>query len=351
MEILVTGPSIKGLKGGQATHMENIMKVFSSDKNCELSYFFSSTAKEGAESKLVKMLKLIVNIFFFPFRLFGKKIVHINSSFDDKALIRDFFFLFWCVLFQKRFIVQYHGGLLGNTKIGQVKIFCILWLKMLSNAKHVLVLTDEQLLSLNKLNFNDVTKITNFVEVSKELPTTEKPFIFLFLGRLVKEKGIFDILESTSKLLGQYNFDVLFYGDGDDRNLLVEEIKIRNLQSNVKWLGSVEGKAKTDAYLAASTFLLPTYYPEGMPYSVLEAMSFGVPVICSRIGALPELVINDETGLLVKERDLNSLVSAMTRLLKEEDTRKLLSENSRNLITSQYSFEVMKEKFTELWLF
>lgn len=347
--IHVVGPAINALKGGQVTHMKNIMSVFSNESRFILSYFFSSTAKEGAESKIVKFFRLIVNWIKFPFTILGKQVIHINSSFDDKALIRDIVLIAWSLLMQKPLVVQYHGGVFGNTNIKKIKPFCSLWVYFLNKASHVLVLTDEQFDALTHLGVKSVEKVTNFVELPSIFEQVNSGFNFIFLGRIVKEKGVFDILDAVEVLNNEFKFNVYFYGDGDDRQKLQNDIEIRGLNNNVKWMGSVDGDEKHQAYKNAHSFLLPTYYPEGMPYSVLESMSYGIPVICSKIGALPQLVSDNDTGILIDAQNLDALVNAMKKVLYDDSYRLGLSKNSREKIEQSYSFEVMRRKFSQLW--
>lgn len=348
-KVLIVGPSLNGLKGGQVTHMANIESVFSKSEHFHMSYFYSSTAKEDGESKLVKLGRLILNTLRFPFSLVGMRLIHLNSSFDDKALFRDLVLLGWCYILGKKYVVQYHGGLLKNTKLGRYSAFNYFWLILLRKAKNVLVLTDEQVNSLHNIGFRSVIKTTNFVKLPSNTSAREEPFNFIFLGRMIKEKGIFDILQAAEELSLKHNISVTFYGDGKDRERLLSEVNEKGLESIIKWGGSVTGKEKEDAYISGGAFLLPTYYPEGMPYSVLESLSYGLPVICTEIGALPQLVKNNENGLLIEERNVEALINAMNSLIVDESFRGELSKNARALIESQYSFQIMKERFHELW--
>lgn len=348
INVLVTGPSTEGGKGGQVTHIENIKGTFKNHNFFQVNFFVSSSAEEGNESVLKKLLLMIYRSCLFPFCLKKIEMVHINSTMDNKAMIRDLPLMLWTVIFGKHLIIQYHGGNFLTTIFYRNYFLKYILISLIKRSKKVLVLTNPQVELMHSFGIKNVLKIVNYVScpiIDNEKPET---FTFIFLGRIIKEKGIFEILDACNQLKENSNFKVLFYGDGPDRHLLLEEIINLELSDVVEWKGMVEGSNKHAAFSGANAFILPSY-AEGLPYSVLEAMSYGLPVIATDVGSLSKLVKDEETGLVVEVRDSISLGSAIYRLLNNTTLYGELSDNAIKLIRDNYSNDKMLAVFSNIW--
>jgi hypothetical protein len=106
----------------------------------------------------------------------------------------------------------------------------------------------------------------------------------------------------------------------------------------VTWLGHVPWRKLMDCYRRASLFVMPSYY-ETFGISCLEAMAFGLPVVATRAGGLPEVVEDGVTGLLVPSGDSAALADAICRLLADADLRRRLGEAGRERVVSQFTAE------------
>lgn len=350
-EILVVGPSTKGLKGGQATHIENIEKAFYLSKQVAITYFFSSSGLENAENNIKKAFRLMATIAVFPFSLVNIKVVHLNSSFDNKAIVRDFILLIWCIFFRKEIVVQYHGGnpfsviWLKSSLIS--KLYSYMWLRTT-----VLVLNSDQERWFNRLDGIKSITVKNYVQLP-DLPIVNRSekYCFVYLGRIIKEKGLIDIVDAVDIIQNDFDFDfeVDIYGQGEDFTFISDYIEKNNLSGIVKLKGSVEVDEKLLILANSHFFLYPSYYPEGLPYAVLEALSFSMPVICTNAGALEHVVTHLETCLKVKEKSPSHLSELMRTLMQDKKLQDNLSHNSRKMIEEKYSVEVMRSVFLELW--
>ncbi|MBU2219679.1 glycosyltransferase family 4 protein, partial [Patescibacteria group bacterium] len=126
-------------------------------------------------------------------------------------------------------------------------------------------------------------------------------------------------------------------GDGADRLLLEEMIKAHNLQSQFILTGAV---ANASRYLKAfDVFVLPSI-KEGLPYTVLEAMAAGVPVVASHVGGIPEMVTNNVNGFLLFPRDSDGLAKKITELLDTSALAQKFSEASQKKVL-EFSLDKM----------
>lgn len=149
-----------------------------------------------------------------------------------------------------------------------------------------------------------------------------------FLGRLAKEKGLGVLLEAAAKS----GVPVHIAGSGD---------KLAELQScappNVTFVGWIGRDAVCDFYREARFTVVPSLWPEPFGLVATEAMSYGLPVIAARSGALPEIVTHNQSGLLYEARDSGALARHMRLLWDSPEECVRLGTNARAVVRERYS--------------
>ena len=133
----------------------------------------------------------------------------------------------------------------------------------------------------------------------------------LFVGNLKRDKGVIDLVEAY----GQYaanggQLPLKFIGAGDMMSTLNEKIKQLGLVEKISLLGAMPHE-KAAGYMRQSACLILPSYHEGVPNVVLEAANCGVPVIATRVGGIPEVVVEGQTGLLINAGDVPALAQAI----------------------------------------
>ncbi len=161
--------------------------------------------------------------------------------------------------------------------------------------------------------------VPNMIQVRAEEPAkpAEPPY-FLYLGRLLKTKGVYELLEAARKVKAR----VVLAGDGPERERLREMAG-----ENVELVGFAVGRRKEELLRGAYALVLPSYH-EGMPYALLEGMAWGIPAVATEVGGVPQLVRHGVEGLLVPPRDAEALAEAMGRLLEDRVLRYNLAEGA-----------------------
>lgn len=138
---------------------------------------------------------------------------------------------------------------------------------------------------------------------------------FLFLGRIGVRKGIYDLLEVIAKNKEEFTGRLkLFVGGDGEVEKLQALIAEKGLQELVEYMGWVDADKKQALLLQSHVYVLPSY-SEGLPISVLEAMSYGLPILSTPVGGIPEVVKDHVNGLLVKPGELADLEAAMRYFL------------------------------------
>jgi glycosyltransferase involved in cell wall biosynthesis len=150
---------------------------------------------------------------------------------------------------------------------------------------------------------------------------------FLFLGRIGQRKGAFDLLRAFAALPARVRerARLVFAGDGDVERLTM---LARECGENVEVHSWVTGERLRDLFAASDVFVLPSYQ-EGVPMALLEAMAFGLPVITTRVGGIPDVVTDQREGYLLGPGDVYALQAAMAALIEDEQARLALGARAR----------------------
>jgi glycosyltransferase involved in cell wall biosynthesis len=154
----------------------------------------------------------------------------------------------------------------------------------------------------------------------------------LYVGRLAPKKGVEYLIEAVADL----DVELTIIGDGSERHK-IERIA-EDSDADVNFEGFVDPDEVETYYRSAGIFVLPSVEGEGMPNAVLEAMSWGLPVITTESGGLPTLVEHEQTGLLVPMRDADALGDAIDCLHSSSEKQSELGTNARQYVRDNHSW-------------
>ncbi|MDT0161595.1 glycosyltransferase family 4 protein [Bacillus sp. AG4(2022)] len=176
----------------------------------------------------------------------------------------------------------------------------------------------------------------------------EEP-IFLMIARVIKEKGVFDFAEAARKVKKQYPESRFILLGGYDSS--IGAIKPEELAPYISD-GSIEFPGETKdvvPYLAkAKVFVLPTYYREGLPRTILEAMAMGRPVLTTDWPGCRDAVTNGVNGYLVKPQNSKDLAEKMLYMIENPEHLKQMSENSLQLCKEKYDVHIVNRHMLEI---
>ena len=155
--------------------------------------------------------------------------------------------------------------------------------------------------------------------------------VILYIGRLIKVKGIIYLLEAMEKLTHP-DAVLLVAGEGQEKAYLEQYVKERNLP--VRFLDAVNGKAKAEILKIADVFVLPSIIlpsgrQEGLPVSILEAISAGVPVVASDVGGVSEVIRDGITGFIVSPANPDELSTRLAQILEDDPLRRKMNTRCR----------------------
>ncbi|MFM5225743.1 glycosyltransferase family 4 protein [Aeromonas veronii] len=174
-----------------------------------------------------------------------------------------------------------------------------------------------------------------------------KSLVFLFSARLLLEKGIREYICAAKKLKLLYpdcSFQVLGKYSGTKAELPKSELDAALQDEIINYLGTTDNVVSV--LHTADCFVLPSYYREGVPRSLLEAGSCGLPLITTDSVGCRETVLNGENGYLVVPRDSNSLFNAMKRMVELSiEQRNAMGLTSRNYMIDNFSESLVLQSY------
>jgi L-malate glycosyltransferase len=171
----------------------------------------------------------------------------------------------------------------------------------------------------------------------------------LYTGRLVSRKGLIDLINSATYLVKKFP-DVKFVltGKGPYKKYLAKKIHQLELEKHFIFHNYVTIDKLIELYQNATLYVLPSYY-EGLPTSLLEALSCGLPCIATNVEGNNELIINGVNGILIPPHEPEKLAAAIENLLCNDDLRNKYSINGRRTVVENYSWDIIAEEYIALY--
>ena len=196
-----------------------------------------------------------------------------------------------------------------------------------------------------KLKCNDITVIHNFVNETKKTDYTLGDGAFYF-GRLSKEKGILNLIEAINNIPGAR---LIIAGDGPERENIQAYIKEHKLENRITLLGYLNQNDIRENIRKCRFVTVPSIWYENCPYSILETMEIGKPIIGSKIGGIPELIQDGINGFTYEHNDVTKLTNILMKLFGNDETVKQFSKNSKQIFIQNYSAEAYYNKLMTVY--
>ncbi len=191
-----------------------------------------------------------------------------------------------------------------------------------------------------------ILTIPNYVEKVKSNNNAREEDYICYIGRLSKEKGINNLLYAFSK---QKYGKLFIAGDGPEKENISKYIKQNNLENRVRLLGFINKEEVQKTIEKSSFVVVPSIWYENCPYSVLETLSIGKPIIGANIGGIPELIEDQKNGYLYEYNDTQKLAELIEKLFVNSDLRKKMGAYSKKMSQTRYNSEVYYKKIFKIY--
>ncbi len=171
--------------------------------------------------------------------------------------------------------------------------------------------------------------------------------VAISVARLSPEKDFPTLLLATAIVVRQVpEFKLMMIGNGAERAKLEALTKSLGIEANVEFLGE---RSDVPELLAKAGFFVSSSKSEGISLTILEAMAVGLPVVTTRVGGNPEIVLEGKTGHLVPDQNPDALAAAMLQMLAQRDTWSAMGELGRQRVKQQFEIRTMVRQYEELY--
>jgi len=279
-------------------------------------------------------------------------ILHVHSA-SNASFWRKTFFIVPTFFMRLPVIFHLHGGgfvEFYDHKCGGIGRRIVRW--VLNRAAFVLVMSEQWKTALSRITCNrNIVPVYNPVGSLRVPPgdaSVRRGDVVLFLARISKDKGIYDLLEAVARLCGRgRRLRLKVAGQGETAE--VQRVADRlGISACVELLGWTTGAAKARLLSESTVFVLPSYF-EGLPMGLLEAMGAGMPVVVTRIGAMSEVVQDDVEGCLVAPGDIRGLSTALDKLLVDSQLRARLGRAAQARVVKDFLPERVLPKIESIY--
>ena len=353
--VLLLGPH-RGAVSGVSTHLNHL---FDSPLATDFRLVHFQVGSEGRKEGAVgRALRLVTGPLRLAAAILARNaaIVHINTSLNTRAYWRDLAYLVVAKGCGARVVYQVHGGALpqvffrGNRLLDAV----LRWTLALADA--VVVLARIELRSYRKFVPGlAVSVLPNAIDhapyaaLERGPATPGTPLRLVYIGRLAREKGLPETLQALKLARDQgIQARLAIAGYGPDEQRLRELAQALGLAGSVAFIGPVFGEAKARLLAGADALVLASH-AEGLPYALLEGMAAGAAVIATRVGAIPDVVVDGVHGLFVSPHNPRAIARAIGLLARDRDLLGRMSEACRRRIAGSYSIDRLAGDFRRLY--
>ncbi|TYK64779.1 glycosyltransferase family 4 protein [Colwellia echini] len=270
-------------------------------------------------------------------------ILHCHMSYKG-SFWRKLTFVSIAKLFNNRTIIHLHGSEFKDYFESRSKFTQTLLLWLIKNVDEFVVLSDSWFDYLKSISGRSVAVINNYVDIDKVHATRRKGHI-LFLGAFIKRKGIYDLIHAVAKLDIDYHLHLCGSGENDKVHELVDKLE---LNDSITFHGWINTEQKQQLLSDCELMILPTYN-EGLPMVIIEAMACEIPIISTPVGAIPEVIIEGETGYLFNQGDVEEMYYKLTRVLNNDKENEYVCHNAKAFYADNFTSHVVLPKWNKLY--
>jgi glycosyltransferase involved in cell wall biosynthesis len=359
IEVRVITPHLKDALGKETMDSVTIKRFRYLPERCEIS---SGSISDAIDSRtgFVKVGIMILGFFVSVFFECLKKkpdVLHGHWAFPGGYIA-----YLISRIFASKCIVSVHGGDIAMLK--KFKFLRKTVVNSLNKSSYVIAnsnfikselislgVKDEKIVKIGAPpNFVSHTTDKKFLEQFRNRFASMDKKIVLFVGRLVEVKGVEYLIRALKEI--KIESHLIIAGDGILSNHLQNLTRSLGLESRVTFFGGANREELGWLYDISDVFVLPSIVDskgavEGLGLVVIEAMESGLPVIGTALGGIQDNIKDEDTGLLVSQKDPSAIAKAVERIMLDDDLRRKVIENSRKVV-KEFSPETITRKYSEI---
>ncbi len=284
-------------------------------------------------------------------------LLHLNTSFETKAILRDAFSLFWLKSRRTKIFLKFHGSdvdLLKNANF----VLRFLIRSLIRNADGIGLLSSEEKRGFIEFGFaeekffvvkNALTILTRESFPPVENSSAKKPARLLFVSRLIPTKGLLETISAVA-ILREKGFKIILevLGDGETRPIAEDLAKNLEISEVVNFHGHIAEENVQEFYRTTDLLVFPTFHIEGFPMVIFNALQFGLPIVTTKIRAAADYLRDGENCLFCEAKNVQSVTEKIIEILQNKDLREQMSENNRALAMA-FTAEKIAPEYLEIY--
>jgi glycosyltransferase involved in cell wall biosynthesis len=298
----------------------------------DLGYMCKSVLYGRNDSNIGKLNKLL-GVFARAFNVikelyaFKPDILYLNSRFEPAGSTRDFIsvLLIRTLYFRKlKIVIKTHGS-------EPLTKYVDAWFFLSREERETVCQYNPKLAQKIHITSNivDPDRSISSWSFKNRYALPDDKFKVLFVGRIVREKGVFNLLHSIPLLNCKDDCMFIFVGDGPDMEALKQEAESLQLTAYTRFTGFIPDSECDHFYANADMLAFPTYCNEGFPMALFKSIAVGLPVITTRIRAAADHLEAPDNVLWVEKQSPESIAKAIDTLYKNRELRTTMSHNNR----------------------
>jgi glycosyltransferase involved in cell wall biosynthesis len=285
-------------------------------------------------------------------------IIHLNTSFDEKSVLRDSITMAFVRSSRARIYLKMHGS--SASFLSNKQWFWRYWKRhVFTKADALGVLSDEERENFLRAGCPSQKLFPTKYVVRSEVIRTDPDFrsryglapttpVLLFSARFIPAKGLLDVIRACSQLQNSgQEFALFCLGDGPVRDEAEQAVKDLRLSGRVHFFGYIPEHETTAFHASSTIFVFPTYHDEGFPLVLLKSLAAGLPIVTTRVRAAVDYLREPENCLWVEPRNPSQLAEKIELLLTNEDLRAAMSRHNHRLV-EQFTASKVAQEYIEV---
>ena len=341
MKILANIPDIRHIGGGVTNFYKGLAPYWTEDIR------YNSIGKRIDLCKRIGVIWLPYDVIKYVCLIIKWKpdLILLNPTFDHSGMLRDLIFLRIALRLKCKVSIMFHGcdeSYAERVNKDRMR-------KLLNRVQCILSLSRNFTAMLRSWGITvPILPITTKVEdnlIADFDVATRKGDVrtFLFLGRIVKEKGIYETIETFAKIKASHpDIRLKIVGDGSELPKIRKYIAQRHIP-DIDLTGQIEGHDLAEAFKTSDFFILPTY-SEGLPNAVLEAMAFGLPVLTRPKGGIPDFFEDGKMGILTDSDNPDEYCRLIEGMMDDRDRIRKISIYNHEYAKTHFMASKIAEK-------
>lgn len=354
--VAILGPELN-TPSGVSTHVRHLVRSRLAEQ-FRLEHF--QVGSQGrSEKKIARMMRYLFAPAHLATFLVTRRIhvVHINASMDTKSVLRDIPLIVVCRILGRRVVLQIHGGDRPQ-EFSRNSLWRRFLLTIGLRLSHAVVVLGEEI----KKDYQEFVSGIAPIVIRNGIPlkagqdvrhTPVRNCVTLFyIGRVAENKGVQDAVEALAILRQDPDLPrlrLVIAGDGPAMAMCEKRASDLELEDSVEFVGPVFGQEKERLWSEADILVFPTFHKEALPYTIIEALAAGVPVISTRAGAIPEMIREPDEAIFVRPNSPSDIAKAIRSLLGDARRLNEMRTACRRRAEELFDVDSMVKRFGEIY--